>query len=274
MIFGHTRYSVFNPDASSWRAAKFLNVEEYKNFLFSNSRLDMREKIFRDFSIPQIKRNMESCQDYYHIIEYSQELPEGRKNNLFEFCDVHNQIIPVLAGKRNEKIQEILNNDGRGRSSVGVFKLDDDDVISDNYIFNAKKYINKGLEGFVVSFPKGLTAWFDSELGAYSVVKKVYHPKINIGLMAIFPVVTDFSGLRKVKFFQVGRHTTCDERHPVILDASFSSFIWTRSGVQDTSINKEKFDEHTMKKLNRLEGVTPSDFKGFETLSSFFKVEV
>jgi hypothetical protein len=270
MIFGHTRYSVFSPDGGSWRAAKFLSPENYKDFLFSASRLDMREHIFGEYSVPQIINNMSSFDYYYHIVEYSQELPDDRKLKLFEICDRHERIVPVLSGQRNSEIDRIVNSAATDCSEIGIFKLDDDDVISDEYIANASKYVDHKFKNFVVSFPKGVTGWWNSDSASYSILKRVYQPKINIGLMTICSVKKIESGTRSVQFFNIGPHTTCDERYPVIMDASFISYLWTRSGIQDTAIKKNNFDEHTLKKLSRLSDIELSDIEGFSFLSPCF----
>ncbi len=277
MIFGYTRYSVFTPGAKVWRGMRELGEEAYKEFLFSDDRLSLREHIFKNFSLPLLINNLEANNNYYHIIEYSDELPEVRKQSLLDSCDRHDRIIPVLAGKRNKKINEILNmaySNGEFYSgdALGLFRLDDDDLLASNYVSNAKKYISGQYIGHVVSFPKGLTGWYDYKEKSYSVVKKVYHPKINIGLMTVNSVELCRDGGVRANLFSTGAHTSCDERFPVILDASFNAFFWTRSGIQDTAVNKDEFKKRTVRELDRLADGCQSDLLGLDGIADFLSI--
>lgn len=271
MIFGHTRYSVYSPDGGTWRAAKFLTEESYRNFLFSEERLKFRERIFIDLSLPIVLSNIESNDDYYHLVEYSSELPEEFKTRLLKACSVSDRIVPIMKGERNGAIQTIISSSGFPGDVIGLFKLDDDDLLSVDYIRNARKYVSSEFSNFVVSFPKGLTAWFDQSTGGYTVVKSVYQSKINIGLLQVVPVDVDSKGRRVAKFFNIGPHGSCDSRYPTILDASFPAFVWTRSGIQDTAIEKKGFVDRVYARVLKLDDAEDSEIESFPTLRPVIK---
>lgn len=168
-------------------------------------------------------------------------------------------------GWRNRCIIRILEKDSA--DVIGIFKLDDDDLIAKDFVLHAKQYLEPQFSNFVVSFPAGLTGWYSSKDGFFCI-KKIYQPKINIGLMEVLPVSHVGSSSTKreveVEFRNIGSHGTVDTRFPTILDASFPAFFWTRTGIQDTAVKNQTFVDKVERKLSKLELASKEQLERFD----------
>ena len=121
----------------------------------------------------------------------------------------------------------------KSRIPFGYFNLDDDDLLSTDYFRCASKYVRDDTVGYYLSFGLGLTGYYDFTNRSLESLRSCYHPKINIGLMAI----GSYDGK---EFFipKRGSHTTVDHFSPLIIDSTSYKFFWIRSLQQDTTILK------------------------------------
>lgn len=261
MIFGVTRYSVFIPGAKSWRASG-MSEADYRSHLYDPQRMKIKEKIFEDYSLPLILTNLENNRNYYHFMEYSEELPRQYKDKLFEMCESHDRIVMIKHGEeggRIDKIKEIVKRHAEKKSLsycvFGTFKLDDDDLISIDFVSRVNNYLEKRFVGFAISFGKGVIGHFDPEFNDYISFKEVYQPKVNIGLTTIGSAEIVDGRLVGFRLTSPGSHMSVDERLPLILDSREKIFLWTKSGVQDTAVGKVNFKDKFSKRLSSLPDV-------------------
>ena len=79
MFVGQTRFSLFQPGSSAWKASSSdsaLNEESYRDYLYSEERMESRINIFLEHSIPTIAQ----AAKYHrirHIVSFSESLPGG-----------------------------------------------------------------------------------------------------------------------------------------------------------------------------------------------------
>lgn len=239
LFIGHTRFSLFDPNSTSWVASngsKFSTIDEYRDYLFSDERLDTRANIFINYSLPILELASDGY-EYYHVVSYSDSLPERFEAKLlaasarypFLILDKHVN----GKGKINLDIlaRQKLSLRGRGGEIYGHFRLDDDDLLSVNFFRQSSKYMSDAFVGFVVSYGAGLTAIFND--GNFYYAHHAYSPLNSMGQLRICSV-----GENQVhRTPTLSSHNRVDRFNPVILDSQEISYLWVRHLGQDTSLN-------------------------------------
>ena len=241
MIFvGMTRFSVYQPNSVEWNASSGnTDSSEYLDYLYSDERMEFRLHTFLELSLPQLSEASKGF-DYIHIVQYSKIMPEKFRKELLAASEKFPflKLIEVEPETRYDYVWDEIKKyfDAKslsGQTPFGYFNLDDDDLLSTDYFEAASKYIKKDNVGFYLSFGLGLTGYYDFERRKLESLRSCYHPKINIGLMAI----SSYDGN---EFFipKRGSHTTVDHYSPLIIDSRSYKFFWIRSLQQDTTLLK------------------------------------
>jgi hypothetical protein len=269
IFIGITRFSVYAPKSVEWVASKETSAnlektsnDDYKKYLFSAERLDIRCFIFFELSLP-ILEVMSKKHNYKHIIQYSAELPEEYKRKLsviekkypFIYLDLidnlenrtsklYKTVVPNLIENSFEK----TNQKDKENITFGIFNLDDDDLLGINFLNKMAEYIDSKYSKKVISFGLGVTAFFDEASRLFSNPREAYLPKINIGLMRVCEYILKE---RKIIFPKSGSYMTVDKVTPVILDSREISYFWVRSFNQDTVHDKEESKAVLTKFLNQ-----------------------
>lgn len=239
MLVGITRFSVYSPGSGAWHLSKGAGsldaVTAYKAALYSEARMEERFAIFFGISVPMLAR-MRTGHDYIHIIQYSECMPDVYRERLvrlaggYDFLRLQRMTDECVPDVSLNRI--ILSELGDKRSDVvGLFNLDDDDLLSVEYFKSATEYLTDGHVGKVVSFGLGVSGYLDERLN-FSNVREVYHPKINIGMLRIGRIDREKGSLQ---FPLVENHAFVDRYTPTILDSRKVSFFWVRHLNQDSA---------------------------------------
>lgn len=276
LFFGYTRFSIYSPGAKGWNISSIdsINSENkinnYRDHLFSEERLSVRSEIFFNLSLPIIASQAKDYQ-FFHIIKYSDLLPQKYKDmlekakNEFPFL-----ILDETTSTRNRDIlkdiikKKILDIDSKGTSQLfGYFSLDDDDLLSCDYLSAMEEYISKPYVGKIISFGKGITAIFDQ--GKISHIRDAYVPKINIGMMRVceYNVVKDLFTIPPSH-----SHAKQDYVCPVILDSRLTHFCWLRHLNQDTNFRKKECSQKSQL-LSSLDAHSPTQLENDKIVSLF-----
>jgi hypothetical protein len=266
MFFGVTRFSLLLPNSNAWYLSKDLYndtaIEEYKARLFSPTRLDERIEIFFNLVVPSLNK-MKGNHNYYHILQISEELPNHYKLKILELVSKYDFLLIQEVNKFGnskttlneiilDKTKELKNNE----NIFGLFYLDDDDILSIDYLDKVKKYIYPEFQGYIISFANGITGLLQKSTSLNT--KNCYQPKINIGLMRIGYI----SEKNEVILPIIGNHKYSDKFSPTILDSREIMYYWTRHLNQDSS---RSFDDYynqiniILKDLNKFEDVNLSN---------------
>ncbi|MFF5793894.1 glycosyltransferase [Paeniglutamicibacter sp. NPDC012692] len=194
MIFiGQTRFSVFNPRSTSFLASngsKFSNREEYRSYLYSEERLDVRTDIFLNHSLPQLELAIDG-HDVPHIVTYSDSLPEKYQRLLEEAAESYPFLVldrrsPGHAALLPENVARYLILEQAGQDpaqAFGVYSLDDDDLLPVDFFDQNARHIKPENAGRQVSFATGITALYVD--GAYYNARRCHSPLFSAGLMNI-----------------------------------------------------------------------------------------
>lgn len=269
-FIGHTRYSLFKPGSTKWRAtngSKYNNEQDYKNYLFSDERLSIRSEMFLSRSLPALALAAEGY-NYKHVVSYSKDLPTRYKQELesaaekFGFLKLDEQGPDDVGIDLNEFALSLfgLNN------PYGVFRLDDDDVLAKNFFGKMSPYIRKEFSGMQVSMPLGFTGIVEN--GKYRNIAQMYSPLIALGLLGVH--FWDKDGqLISPKWVS---HPKSDRANPVIFDARNAVYFRGLHIGNDTGITRDGTSsiQAAYKELSRYRSLTSEELdlfkKDFPTL--------
>lgn len=231
MIFvGHTRFSLFQPGAGAWQASnrtRFRTPEEYREHLYAPERLDARADIFFSMTLPQLDRAARGW-PVQHIVSYSESLPSPYQNLLLEAAGKY----PWLVLDRCAPGQPAADPLGvRDEGVIGVYRLDDDDILPADYFDQVAPYMSDEHAGMFVSLGVGLTALYRD--GGLYFARRMHQPMLASGLLAIHTKRPDGSTVSP----PVVAHNKSDRAAPVILDSRSLGYVWVRHPDQDTSVH-------------------------------------
>lgn len=241
-FIGHTRFSLLNPDSPNWLASngsRFKTAAEYREYLYSEERLDVRCEIFLDISLPQLQLASEGL-DYRHVVSYSDTLPvkyqelleQAERDFAFLVLDRHSAegSTNSVLGVAREMFGPVGPPHLAGRA-FGWFRLDDDDLLAADYFMQMRDYVTDANAGMQVSLGKGVTALLQD--GAFYNPRVTNHPLIAIGLLNVCKFDSRGGLVRPVD----APHNRSDRFNPVILDSRKVSYFWLRHVSQDTALS-------------------------------------
>jgi hypothetical protein len=239
-FIGETRFSLLKPESPNWVASngsRFQSPEEYRNYLFSDERLDVRCEIFFNVSLPQLQLAAAGV-DYRHVVSYSDTLPIKYQRRLeqaereFDFLILDRHSSGTVGSSSLSIARDIFGPDGSGAGGrpFGWFRLDDDDLLSVDYFQQMLPYITEANAGMQVSLGSGLTALASD--GCFYAPRISYSPMIAIGLLNICMFDNQDKLIRPIE----ASHNKSDRYNPLILDSRKISYLWIRHVTQDTSL--------------------------------------
>lgn len=257
-FLGHTRFSLFQSNSLAWKASNnsyFKTEEEYKNYLFSDERLNLRIQIFVEESLPILSKAAQGY-DVCHVISYCDSLPQKYEQQLIQAAQQYPfiKLQKIIKNKTEFNIFDIPVNyfkkNHTNNKIFGFYRLDDDDLITCNYFKNMAQYIIHQHIGFLVSFGTGLTAIRIGE--KYYNIRKSHYPMLAIGLLSVCAIDEN----DKIIMPQSISHSDSDKANPIILDSREINYFWVRHLTQDTALNT-----HTLDNTNAINNIKNSMVK-------------
>lgn len=226
-FIGVTRFSLFDPSSKAWRLSK-ISEQDYIEKLYSDERLSIRFDIFINRALP-LYEEMSKDFFYKHIIQYSSHMPDFWKNKLFEETKNYDFVILSESKESIEPLPITKILEGQESGTLAYFRVDDDDLLSIEYLKLLSKYSKKEFEGMVVSFGKGSVAIYDN--GRFLDFRQCHKRVLALGMA--------FIGRYNAKensywLPAISKHETIDTKVPVIMDSRNDVFIWTQNIYQDT----------------------------------------
>jgi hypothetical protein len=226
--FGFTRFSVFVPGSAAWHMSK-KTEKEYLNQLFSDERLGPRFEIFFERALP-VYQEMSRKHSYRHIFSYSERIPDKWKEIIrqkaIEFPVL---MLDEVAADPSPYVIIAREMKHRETSVVTLFRVDDDDILSSDFMDKLSCYAKPEFTGMAVSFGMGLTAIYEN--GKFREFREVVKPLLAIGT-AYIGSYDAVSG--QLDFPRGGSHVETDRFIPVILDSRTPTFLWTQHLEQDS----------------------------------------
>ncbi|MFC0247240.1 glycosyltransferase [Citricoccus parietis] len=235
--FGATRFSIVSPDSTSWRLSRKEGVADAQNYterLFSDERLGPRVQIFCELAAP-IYQQMADRHHYRHFVYYSPQLPDkwltelqaaAEKYPVLELVAVNSDRVGNVA-----RMQKVLVEAAPGDDAlVFAFRVDDDDLLSADYLDQVEQYMLPEHDGFGVSLAEGYVGLF--EHGGYSVLRHYNQAMSSMGQGAIGRWISSTGTL---EINEIRNHRRTPKMRTVLLNAQRPSVIQTRHIQQDTA---------------------------------------
>lgn len=230
VYFGFTRFSVYLPGSGAWVVSS--TEDEYLTKLYSDERLKPRFEIFLERALPIYELYTKKF-SYKHILLYSKVMPEKWKKLLFQAAEKYSFLI--LHEVRNtiyfhDVMEKYLIDNRKVDSPVALFRVDDDDILSADYLEQLSQYTDLPFEGMSVSFGNAIPAKYDN--GKFTDFRFLRSSLLAIGLANIgrFDASTG-----KLIFPPAVNHMETDLHRPVIVDSRKPAFIWTHHTHQDSN---------------------------------------
>lgn len=251
-FIGHTRFSLFNPESNSWKLTS-VDEKEYLDILYSDERLKVRFDIFINKALPLYDK-MRKNYFYKHIVQYSFNMPEKWKSKLKEAASKYEFLILIEYDRtiRSLPILELVK--GYDSKTLVYFRVDDDDLLSVNYLDALSKYSKPEYEGMIVSFGKGLIANYQN--GVYTDFRDCHRRFLGLGMA----MVGRFDAHRGSYWLpKSGNHEKVDLNSPTIIDSTEYTFIWTQHVTQDTRVGRKNplnFNDRIMSKYRPIKDAT------------------
>ena len=207
-----------------------MSTTQYTSALFSPERMETRCKIFFDFSLPAIDKAARQHQ-LFHVVSYSEELPERYKSHLFDAASTYDWLrldLQTPTNREDQALEEIAKRELRPGTIFATYRLDDDDLLGQSYFDSLGRYLKQPFVGSFISFSSGIQAIFD---GSSFVDPRFEHrPKIAIGLARICEYRQDLNLNQPPR----SSHTKSDLVAPVVLDGRSLQFLHTLHPRQDS----------------------------------------
>lgn len=210
----------------------------------------------------QIYQQMSELHPYRHIVHYSDVMPERWIKFLKDLADMFPVLLLDEVGERGRKsastMQSHMNTVGADSGPMAWFRIDDDDLLSVDYLDALSPYVEEANIGRGVSFGRGLAAMHTAE--GLSNFRFVHNPLGSAGLAYIGRFD---SSTGQVNLPGEPGHPRTDLHFPVILDSTDVKFVWIHHLGQDT-----KSDATEAANNRRIEGTfakwekvpSPDDF--------------
>ena len=234
-IVGVTRFSLLLPGAAQWKlSAEAETPESYRDRLYDPARLETRLKLFSELSLPQLAKGSRGT-NYRHLVQHSNSLPAHFQSKLRELSQQHEFLEIVCSDEDSvhrqsvyEAFREMVDEDERQHTSFAWFRLDDDDIVSDQYFNRIVPYVESEPAGRVVSLGLGYSMIYSN--GQLWDLRRDYRPKNSIGQLYI--CAFDESGDRLIEPPRAD-HSIIDQFAPTLLDSRQPSFITVVHPMQD-----------------------------------------
>jgi hypothetical protein len=242
-----TRYSVVDSRMQSTRTARDAeSPAAYRATLLDTARLQARFEMFRSITVPSLMAQRPFAGELHFLLLISDALPEAHRAGLVELLErmaeargIRTRILDVAAEPETPcegavqrsigtAIETYLHEVVQGEPAccVATVRLDDDDALAAVYCQRLASYLRPELAGFVVSFPYGLQGVVESESARVSRLRRMYYPKVALGLAQInyFEARGGWRA-RPTHVYGLGSHLRVDRRCPVILDAAGPAYF-------------------------------------------------
>lgn len=243
-IFVVIRYSVLS-QSKSWVMSRDNDFEQYKQNLFAEARLNSKFNFFSKLVLPALdkQKNFDLDSNLTVLVLISEQLPPAEQKRLASLKNNRPwlQFVPVavdqsIPAMTSLQIKKICANAKQSLAYASV-RLDDDDVLSDNYCQLLLKYISPDFTNHIITFPKGFECLHDDAANGVTESIQIDYPKVAVGLahINVFDLASKSFSARCENIFQAGDHTKVDQSFPMIEERSYFAYVKMAHFAQDTA---------------------------------------
>lgn len=236
-IVGITRFSVASPKGSGLNLKNKLDADQYLKELFDEHRLRERAFIFGELASP-IYQTFSEKYNYTHLVQYSSNLPQKWKDWLYHLSDRFSVIRPTVADNKDmvDSVRDHVRSLGKNfRGEFCWFRIDDDDILSVDWMDQLSNYIRPENVGMAVVFPNVLSAMYVA--GTVVTTRVTWMPNFSAGQAFICRANNLLDTLEAPPMLS---HPTVDRHLPTISLGTFRSTFRTVHPLQDTAVSGSK----------------------------------
>ncbi|WP_161609190.1 glycosyltransferase [Vreelandella titanicae] len=253
------RYSIlFSAQTQGFHmSASQKDYLSYKNNLFSASRMGMREYFFENYllsSLEKVNSSNASDVDFHVLVMCSTELPKPNKEFLVKMQEKYSEWLNVSYMKPEEV------NYGKAMSSFlkcaykespvlcATARLDDDDVLFDDYVNVISDYLTVDNDKKVISFSSGFNLYVESD--GFNVIgaSEYEFSKIAIGL-AYIKYYNDIDEVVEDNIYKCGNHVKIDKNYEVIDYNDKRSFVRINTELSDRMYRLDENERNNRLKI-------------------------
>lgn len=260
-FIGITRFSVVSPTGMSLKLSNQYKSdgEEYIRRLFDRERLEQRFDVLERVALPIYQSYLLSY-NYSHIIQYSREMPEWGKKRLRKIADDYSVVRLSLVSDESivDSVLCEVRSWGNGfRGEFVWFRVDDDDILSADYLDVLSQYALPTNVGMAVSFSKlAVAIWAGGLLFDYRVMD---FPNNSVGQAYICRANV---ALDSFETPPVLPHTQVHRSVPTIVDGTAIHGVQVRHALQDTAVGASRMGarlSHLHNEMSKLEVLNLSE---------------
>lgn len=284
MVVLHTvviRYSLLLEDFKAWIIAR--NEEKsYKDTLFDSERLNGRLELFKLLTLPclvqqnLIEERLEgtSIHKLQVFLATSEQLPQVHKQEINELAEEYEWLNVCYLPSRGTKIESVVTSYVEGLYNhlkkpilYSNIRLDDDDILSADFLDRLEPYTTEENIGRVISLAKGYYGVYESEYNSFTHISDLFSPKLALGLALVNKYDEKGYNHELKSIYEAGNHTRIDHRLPVITDGRFPAYIRTVHNHADS--NDERKTQWYLKNNNPVHPVKVLQTMSMEIPISF-----
>lgn len=241
------RFSLVLEPHAPFPPLKDLSFENRKKIIFNTERLSLRFAIFEAFTLPALAG--QSDPDFTFGILTSSLLPDQYKKRLHASVAAHANI-HVLEYSSALRFDDICNQAkskllGDEHEIYASFRVDDDDVLAQNYISRLRVFLNQGNCGYAIGFRAGS----EVTLGSPHLFRPRVRPRHSIGLASIH--CRSMASTPKFQtIYGAGAHRRIDETMPMIIDTTPEMYVRLFHG---TNLSGNNYDHGNLTRIGTQE---------------------
>lgn len=253
------RYSIlFSAQTQGFHmSASQKDYLSYKNNLFSTSRMSMREYFFENYllsSLEKININNKSDVDFHVLVMCSTELPDLNKEFLLRMQKKYSEWLHIAYMSPEEvdygKAMSAFLKSIYNESSVlcATARLDDDDVLFDDYANIISNYLSVDNDQKVISFSSGFNLYIEAD--GFNVIgaSEYEFSKIAIGL-AYIKYYAEIEQVVDDNIYKCGNHVKIDKNYEVIDYIEKRSFVRINTELSDRMYRLDENDRNNRLKI-------------------------
>lgn len=266
------RFSIFDPDWGGWRATNsgtFSSAQEYREWLWSDQRMNLRFAIFGQYAAP-LYQAIGEHHDFRVLVQHSADLPAQWLDKLRDLeRDYPALRLVELTGwqEARDTVHSDLKRDGAS-GPVVMLRVDDDDLLSTDFLDLLEPHV-RDHRGWCISLGRGLACRVRGT--RLTDLRELHQPFSSVGQAY---VGSYRRLLHRLDLSPLQSHRKVSQVLPTVVDSREVAFIQVRHPDQDTRIGTDpKSAERSVRTaLNKLEPVTDTTVlrTKFPTLSAEF----
>jgi hypothetical protein len=245
-------------NSSSFISSRESEWENHKANILDKRNIDFRLNILINHSLPNLLNYIPQDVCFNIVILYSSLLDDDTQQTLHDYAHKFNEIILESRSEEdyldiNGSIKRVLSSIPIQRDKVifGSFRLDDDDILSNQYLSELSNYVVLENLNKFITFSNGIEClWKNNNIDKLCFCNKQF---IAIGLshIGLFDNKS-FQFLTEPQTVYCGiSHFDIPKKFEYIIDDTPNMFIYSRHNLQDTSTKYKFWNKNVINNLDK-----------------------